>query len=176
MAKEKAKQGGFGEMIMLKQRMHWSERPFGMIFSMVMITLFITGSFFSQYLVTFLEGRGVYLDLQFWMVWIMVVPFLINILFIRLSQPNYAVTDNRVVCTKPFSKDIAHSVPLKDIDHAEIINMKAGAGTVNIYTDVKSGSRLMITKTDEFGVSSFFHVAKPDIFVNTINSARRAVQ
>jgi hypothetical protein len=163
------------EMILLKRRMHWSERGFSVIFSWVFIVLFIAGGFFTSRIVDLFEHYGVYLDLSMLVFWILIIPFIANIFVTRLSQPFYAVTDTRVVMTKPYSKDVAVALPLKDIVRAEIVKLRGGSGNVNIYTNVNSGNRLLINNEGEFGVASMQHVAKPENFVNTINAARRSL-
>jgi hypothetical protein len=101
MAPEKGRNGGVVlEMIILKRRMHWSERGFSILFSWVMIALVIAGGFFTSNIITLFEGYGVYLDLSMVVFWILAIPFIANIYVTRLSQPFYAVTDTRVVMTK----------------------------------------------------------------------------
>lgn len=176
MAQNKAKDGNSVlEMILLKRRMHWSERGFSIIFSWVMIILVVAGGFFTSQIVDIFEQQGIYLDLSMVIFWIFIIPFIANIYLTRLSQPFYAVTDTRVVMTKPFSKDVAMALPLTDIVRAEIVSTRGDSGSVNIYTNVNSGNRLLITKEGEFGVASMSNVAKPDNFVNTINAARRSL-
>ncbi len=163
------------EMILLKRRMHWSERGFSIIFSWVIILLVVAGGFFTSQIIDFFELYGVYLDLSMVVFWILAFPFIANIFVIRLSQPFYAVTDTRVVMTKPYTKDVVIALPLTDIVRAEIVSTRGDSGSVNIYTNVNSGNRLLITKEGEFGVASMSNVAKPDNFVNTINAARRSL-
>ncbi|MCX7020973.1 MAG: hypothetical protein NTW26_01630 [bacterium] len=176
MAAEKAKNGeAVLEMIILKKRMHWSERGFSILFSWVMIVLVVVGGFFTSRIIDLFESQGVYLDLSTWVFWILVIPFIANIYVTRLSQPFYAVTDTRVVMTKSYSKDVAVALPLNEIVRAEIVSKRGGSGNVNIYTNVNSGNRLLITSEGEFGVASMANVAKPEIFVNTLNAARRSL-
>ncbi len=176
MAPEKAKNGETVlEMIILKRRMHWSERGFSILFSWVMIALVIAGGFFTSHIITLFENYGVYLDLSMVVFWILVIPFIANIYVTRLSQPFYAVTDTRVVMTKPYSKDVAVALPLNEIVRAEIVSRRGGSGNVNVYTSVNSGNRLLITNEGEFGVASLANVAKPENFVNTLNAARRSL-
>lgn len=163
------------EMIILKKRVHWSERGITILFSWVLIALVVIGGFFTSQIVGLFEKNGIYLDLSTGVFWILAIPFIANIFVTRLSQPFYAVTDTRVVMTKPYSKDVALALPLKDIIRAEIISRRGGAGNVSIYTDVGSGNRLMITKDGEFGVATMKNVAKPENFVETINAARRSL-
>ncbi|MCK4594945.1 hypothetical protein KAU45_10620 [bacterium] len=176
MAGNKARNGSsILEMILLKRRMHWSERGFSIIFSWVIILLIVAGGFFTSQIIGFFERYGIYLDLGMVVFWILAFPFIANIFVVRLSQPFYAVTDTRVVITKPYSKDVAMALPLKDIVRAEIVSTRGDSGSINIYTNVNSGNRLLITKEGEFGVASMSHVAKPDNFVNTINAARSSL-
>jgi hypothetical protein len=176
MAAGKARNGeAVMEMIILKRRMHWSERGFSIIFSWVMIALVVAGSFFTSQIIDLFESYGVYLDLSMVVFWILVIPFIANIYVTRLSQPFYAVTDTRVVMTKSYSKDVAVALPLKEIVRAENTPVRGDPGNVNIYTNVNSGNRLLISSEGEFGVTSMKHVARPDNFVNTINAARRSL-
>jgi hypothetical protein len=176
MAAARTKNGGSVlEMIILKRRMHWSERGFSILFSWVMIVLVVAGGFFTSQIIDLFEGYGIYLDLSMVVFWILGIPFIANIYFTRLSQPFYAVTDTRVVMTKPYSKDVAVALPLKEIVRAEIVSKRGGSGNVNIYTSVNSGNRLLITSEGEFGVASMTNVAKPENFVNTLNAARRSL-
>jgi hypothetical protein len=163
------------EMIILKRRMHWSERGFSILFSWVMIVLVIAGGFFTSRIIDLFESYGIYLDLSMVVFWILAIPFIVNIYITRLSQPFYAVTDTRVVMTKPYSKDVAVALPLKEIVRAEIVSKRGGSGNVNIYTSVNSGNRLLISSEGEFGVASMANVAKPETFVNTLNAARRSL-
>jgi hypothetical protein len=176
MAEEKASNNeSVMEMIILKQRMHWSERGFSILFSWVMIALVVAGGFFTSRIIDFFESYGIYLDLSMVVFWILVIPFIVNIFITRMSQPFYAVTDTRVVMTKPYSKDVAVALPLKEIVRAEIVSKRGGSGNVNIYTSVNSGNRLLINNEGEFGVASMANVAKPENFVNTLNAARRSL-
>ncbi len=174
-AEKKSKKGFAFEMIMLKQRKHWTERGVGIIFSVVMIAIILAASFLNHYLIDILEANGIYLDLSMYVLWILVLPFIVNILIIRWSLPCYAVTDTRVVMTEPYSSEVAWAIPLREIVRAEQLSPGKSHSDINILTQVSSGSRLMITKEGEFGITTLQRVAKPDTFVNTLNAARRSL-
>ncbi len=175
MAEKKSKRDFSFEMIMLKQRKHWSERGASIIFSIVMIVIVITASFFYSKVIDLLESYNIYMDLNMYILWILVIPFIVNIIIVRMSQANYAVTDTRVVMTQPYSRDVAWAIPLSDIIRAEKQSSSTSKSDINILTKVSSGNRLMINKEGEYGLTTLEKVANPDTFVNTLNAARRSL-